>query len=77
MKIDFKLPRIRLPAAQIKAKFRALKAKITPENVKETCLLVGFFMVLRGLWLIYPPAMWILGGAGLIWFGLPGKAGGK
>jgi hypothetical protein len=70
LKINLRPPRIRLPDAW-------RKAKITPEFVKETCLLVGFFMFLRGSWLIYPPAMWVFGGAGLIWFGLPGKVGAK
>jgi hypothetical protein len=84
MKFNLKLPKIRLPAVDLrllivrfKAKIRAVKAKITPENVKETCLLVGFFMLLRGLWLIWPPIMWIIGGILLMWFGLPGKKGDK
>jgi hypothetical protein len=63
MKIGFKTPRIRFPAAWIRAKIRAIRPKITPEFVKETCLLAGFFMFLRG--------------SGLIWFGLPGKVGAK
>jgi len=75
MKICFKLSRVRVIISRIRFKFRAIKAKITPEFVKETCILVGFAMVLRGLWLIYPPAMWIIGGMALIWFGMPGKKG--
>jgi hypothetical protein len=47
--------------------------KLSPEFIKETCLVAGFLMLLRGLWLIWPPAMWIIGGVCLMWFGLPGK----
>lgn len=46
-----KLPKIRLPSFKIKS-----------ETLQELALLAGFLMVLRGLWLIYPPAMWIIGG---------------
>lgn len=75
MKLPFKLPGIRFLMNWFRAKSRAIKAKITPEFIKETCLLAGFSMVLRGLWLIYPPAMWIIGGMALVWFGLPAPAG--
>jgi hypothetical protein len=55
-----KLPRIRLPS----------RAK-TLTIVREACLVAGFFMFARGLWLIYPPAMWIGCGTALVWCGLP------
>jgi hypothetical protein len=55
-----RLPRIRLPS----------RDKLV-ENVREACLAAGFFMLARGLWLVYPPAMWVVCGALLIYVGLP------
>lgn len=53
MKLPIKLPKIkiRLPSLKIKA-----------QTIQELALLAGFLMLMRGLWLIYPPAMWIVGG---------------
>lgn len=50
-----KLPKIRLPSL-----------KLNDEAIRELALAAGFLMVLRGLWLIYPPAMWIIGGVYLM-----------
>jgi hypothetical protein len=61
-KIKLKLPKIRLPCP-----------KITNEAIQELALLAGFLMLLKGLWDIYPPLMWIVGG---LWLMLPGKRGG-
>ncbi|ELK38811.1 hypothetical protein D478_27756 [Brevibacillus agri BAB-2500] len=49
------------------------KPKITLETAREACLLVGFFSLARGLWLIYPPAMWLVCGLLLLWVGFPPK----
>lgn len=54
-KIRARLPRIRLPSPAAKN-----------EMVQELAILAGFLMVLKGLWDIYPPAMWILGGLWLM-----------
>ncbi len=59
MKKFFKPPKIRLPSLKIPNGF-----------FEELAILAGFLMVLRGLWLIYPPLMWIFGG---IWLMLPAK----
>jgi hypothetical protein len=62
LKLPLKLPKIRLPSLKIKH-----------EAVQELALLAGFLMLLKGLWDIYPPLMWIIGG---LWLMLPGKRGG-
>jgi hypothetical protein len=46
-----KLPKIHLP-----------RFKMNSETIIELAMLVGFFMLLKGLYDIYPPAMWIIGG---------------
>ncbi|MEN6325799.1 MAG: hypothetical protein ABFD18_06295 [Syntrophomonas sp.] len=51
LKPRLKLPRIRHPSI-----------KITNQNIQELALLAGFLMILKGLYMIYPPLMWILGG---------------
>ena len=51
LKIPLKLPKIRLPSQQ----------KID-EIFRETCLVAGFVMFGRGLWLIWPPLMWLICG---------------
>lgn len=58
-----KLPRIRLPSS-----------KKLNEAIQELAILAGFFMLLKGLWGIYPPLMWIIGGA---WLMIPGRRGGS
>jgi len=47
------------------------------EPIREICLVVGFFSLIAGLWLIYPPAMFIIGGFILMWIGLPPRKGGS
>ena len=61
-KIFLKLPKIRLPSF-----------KKAGETIQELAILAGFLMLLKGLWDIYPPLMWIIGGA---WLMIPGKRGG-
>jgi hypothetical protein len=55
-----KLPMIRLPSSVN-----------VEESFREACLVAGFFMFARGLWLMYPPGMWLGCGLALIWCGLP------
>jgi hypothetical protein len=43
--------------------------------VQEAALIGGFLMLLRGLYLIFPPIMWIIGGILLILIGFPLKGG--
>jgi len=62
MKMPFKLPKIRLPSLQIKH-----------EVIQELAILAGFLMLLKGLWDVYQPLMWIIGG---LWLILPGRRGG-
>lgn len=59
-KIRQMLPKIRLPS-------------INHEVVQELAVLAGFCMFLKGLWDVYPPLMWIIGG---LWLMIPGKRGG-
>lgn len=47
------------------------KPKITEDDVREACLVAGFFMIGAGIWLVYPPAALIINGAMLLWLGLP------
>lgn len=47
------------------------KLKITVETLREACLVVGFFGLARGLWMIYSPVMWIVCGLILLYVGLP------
>jgi hypothetical protein len=55
----------------------AKKPKISPEKlndyISETAMIGGFFMLLKGLYTIYPPAMWIIGGILLILLGFPAR----
>lgn len=48
-----------------------MRLQLKEEYIREACLVAGFFMLVRGIWLIYPPAAWIVGGLILIWFGTP------
>jgi hypothetical protein len=59
MKVPIKFPRIRLPSV-----------KIAATSIQELAMLAGFLMLLRGLWMWWPPLMWMLGG---LWLMLPGK----
>jgi len=58
-KLRVKFPKIRLPSF-----------KISNETIQELAILAGFLMFLKGLWDIYPPLMWIIGG---FWLMIPGK----
>lgn len=44
--------------------------RVNTETVQELALLAGFLMCLKGLYMIYPPMMWIIGGVYLM---LPGQ----
>lgn len=54
-----------------------LKLKITEDHIRETCLVAGLFMFGYGLWLVYPPAMFIICGILLMWMGMPPVKGGR
>ncbi|WP_256846922.1 hypothetical protein [Paenibacillus sp. Pae108] len=49
--------------------------KISEETIRETCLVAGFFMLEIGLWMIYTPAAFLIGGVILMWLGLPPRRG--
>jgi hypothetical protein len=60
MKIELKLPKIRLPS----------RPKVY-DFISELAMLAGFLMFGGGLYLIYPPAMLIICGICLFLFGFP------
>lgn len=62
MKINLKLPQIRLPS----------KPQIY-DSAAELAMLAGFFLFGYGLWLVYKPLMWIVCGICLFLFGFPGR----
>ncbi len=45
------------------------------ETVREISLFIGFVSVIYGLWMIYRPLPFIIGGLMLMWVGLPPKGG--
>jgi hypothetical protein len=59
-KLLLKLPQPRRPTL-----------KNLTNTIEELAILAGFLMLLRGLWLVYPPLMWIIGG---LWLMFPAKA---
>lgn len=63
MKSKLRFPRIRLPSLPLLGDIAFLVA--------------GVCMFARGLWLVYPPAMWIVCGGLFIWWGLPPRGEGK
>jgi hypothetical protein len=52
-------------------RLKLTKLKLTDDHIREACLLVGFCSLIYGIWLIYQPAAWIVGGLILIWLGMP------
>lgn len=66
LKVLSKLPKIRLPSINISRD----KAQ---DTAQEIAFWAGLTMVSKGLYMIWPPLMWIIFGLGLIWFSLPGK----
>jgi hypothetical protein len=48
-----------------------LRLHITDEKIKTACMIGGFLMALRGLYIWHPPLMWLLGGLALLWYGWP------
>lgn len=48
-----------------------MKPKLTEDHIREACLLAGFCSLTYGIWLIYPPAAWVVGGLILVWLGIP------
>ncbi len=70
MKINLKLPKIRLPS-------REKVREKTYDWMSELTMLAGFLLFGYGLWLIYPPACYIICGICLFLFGFPRKGGGK
>ena len=63
-KMHLKLPRIRLPSKDT-----------TYDWLSELAMLAGFLLFGYGLYLIYPPACYIICGISLFVFGFPGKGG--
>jgi uncharacterized membrane-anchored protein YitT (DUF2179 family) len=47
------------------------KIKITESTIKELALIIGFFLLAYGLWLLFKPAAFISAGLMLLWFGFP------
>jgi len=62
MKINLKLPKIRLPSRDT-----------TYDLISELAMLAGFCMFGYGIYLIYKPAMFIICGICLFLFGFPGR----
>ena len=60
MKLALKMPKVRLPSRE----------KIS-DFISELAIVAGFLMLGYGIYLIYPPAMFIICGACLMWFGFP------
>jgi len=58
--MKLKLPRIRLPSQPVIEDF-----------IQEAALVVGFFMLMYGLWQCWQPSMWIVGGLLLMRLGTP------
>lgn len=53
------------------------KFKIRLDHIQELILVCGFLLSARGLWMIYPPSMYIICGVVLVWIGLPAIRGGE
>ncbi|MBW4083521.1 hypothetical protein [Paenibacillus sp. S150] len=53
------------------------KPKIREDTVREACLIAGFLSCCAGIWMVFPPAALIIGGALLIWIGQPAKKQGR
>lgn len=45
--------------------------KIPDISLKDILIIIGICMIGKGLFMIYPPAMWIGIGIFLAWLGLP------
>jgi hypothetical protein len=43
--------------------------------IQEAAIVGGFLMLMKGLYMVYPPSMWIIGGLLLILLGFPLKGG--
>jgi len=50
-----------------------LKSLCTKSTIQELLIIAGTAMVGKGLYMIYPPSMWIIVGGFAIYLGLPGK----
>lgn len=44
-------------------------------NLPDIAMVLGFLMLLYGIWQVYKPASFIIGGALLLLFGLPPRKG--
>lgn len=49
------------------------KMKMREDTVRETFLIVGFLSFNYGIWLIYPAASLMIGGALMMWLGYPSR----
>jgi hypothetical protein len=47
------------------------KPNIREDTIRETCLVAGFLLLEVGIWIIYQPAAFIMGGLLLMWLGIP------
>jgi hypothetical protein len=54
-----------------------MKLRLKEEHIREACLVAGLLILVRGVWLIYPPAAWIVGGLILIWLSIPPRSRGE
>lgn len=66
LRAQFPRPAIRIPPWM-------RKVRISDSFIQTACMLGGFLMALRGLYLWHPPLMWFAGGVFLLWFGWPRK----
>jgi hypothetical protein len=58
----------------IKQKVKDFKQKITQIiNIKDMLMIIGLIMVGKGIYMIYPPAAWIVIGGFFIYLGWPCK----
>ena len=63
MRLNLKLPKIRLPSAEK-----------TYDLISELAMLAGFLLFGYGLYMVYPPACFIICGICIFIFGFPGRA---
>lgn len=51
-----------------------LNKKLPKPEISDILIIIGVIFLARGLYMIYPPSMFIIIGILAIWIGLPGKA---
>jgi hypothetical protein len=65
-KLILKLPKIMV-------KIPRISSEKLHDYASEAAMTGGFLMLLKGLYMIYPPTMWIIGGILLILLGFPAR----